>query len=301
MIDGITRLWHTLRCMGSGWLIYRAFSSFKLKSGWFKRRFPSVPWNDRPLSSYLLDGGLADPTRYLEFRRDRAPSFLFDPSLREASRTRLLQFDTENDKNCIAEADNILEGRFRYFSHHEINTGFPPDWFLNPFQESAGYLLEERKKHWSEISDFSGGDIKAIWELSRFGSAFTLVRAYWRTGEEKYPEGFWRLVEDWRDHNPPQAGPNWKCGQEIAFRIMAWTFGLYGFMEAEATTPGRVVELSRMIAISAERIEGNISYALSQQNNHPISEALGLWTVGDRKSTRLNSSHTDISRMPSSA
>ena len=30
-------------------------------------------------------------------------------------------------------------------------------------------------------------------------------------------------------------------------------------------------------------------------------EALGLYLIEDRKSTRLNSSHTDISRMPSSA
>ena len=30
-------------------------------------------------------------------------------------------------------------------------------------------------------------------------------------------------------------------------------------------------------------------------------EKIGGWTQVDRKSTRLNSSHTDISRMPSSA
>ncbi|MEA1928835.1 MAG: alginate lyase family protein, partial [Candidatus Auribacterota bacterium] len=54
----------------------------------------------------------------------------------------------------------------------------------------------------------------------------------------------------------------------------------YGFLDAGTTTPGRVAELARMIAVSAEHIEGNISYALSQKNNHPISEAMGLWTVG---------------------
>ena len=31
------------------------------------------------------------------------------------------------------------------------------------------------------------------------------------------------------------------------------------------------------------------------------NQFLGAWLYGDRKSTRLNSSHTDISRMPSSA
>ncbi len=35
-----------------------------------------------------------------------------------------------------------------------------------------------------------------------------------------------------------------------------------------------------MIAVSGERIEGNIGYALSQRNNHGIIEAVGLWTIG---------------------
>ena len=32
-----------------------------------------------------------------------------------------------------------------------------------------------------------------------------------------------------------------------------------------------------------------------------VSAAASMYMAGDRKSTRLNSSHTDISRMPSSA
>ncbi len=38
--------------------------------------------------------------------------------------------------------------------------------------------------------------------------------------------------------------------------------------------------LANMIAVSGERIEANIYYALSQQNNHGISEGMGLWTIG---------------------
>jgi len=54
-----------------------------------------------------------------------------------------------------------------------------------------------------------------IWEPSRFGFAYALVRAYWRSGDERYAELFWQLVEDWRANNTPQLGPNWKCGQEM--------------------------------------------------------------------------------------
>src|SRR6185295_11415525 len=87
-------------------------------------------------------------------------------------------------------------------------------------------------------------------------------------------------VEDWRDNNPPQLGANWKCGQEISFRVMAWCFGLYGFLDAQSTTAQCVASLAQMIAISGARIEANLDYALSQHNNHGISEGLGLWTIG---------------------
>ena len=41
-----------------------------------------------------------------------------------------------------------------------------------------------------------------------------------------------------------------------------------------------VIGLMQMIAVSGARIAANIGYALSQNNNHGISEALGLWTIG---------------------
>jgi asparagine synthase (glutamine-hydrolysing) len=146
----------------------------------------------------------------------------------------------------------------------------------NPF---TGERLPD-DRHWSAIDDFGGGDVKGVWELSRFGFAFALVRAYWRTGDDAHAETFWRLVEDWRLCNPPQTGPNWKCGQEASFRLMAWCFALYGFLEAPCSTAERVWELAEMVAVTAGRIEANLAYALSQDNNHGISEGAGLWTAG---------------------
>jgi asparagine synthase (glutamine-hydrolysing) len=134
--------------------------------------------------------------------------------------------------------------------------------------------------HWSQIGDFQQGDIKLIWEPSRFAFAYLLVRAYWRTGDERYPEIFWQTLDNWRSENQPNQGANWKCGQETAFRVMAWIFALYGFQESAGSTPQRVAQLLQMLALSGERIEANLDYALSQQNNHSISEPLGLWTIG---------------------
>ncbi|MBK8781458.1 MAG: alginate lyase family protein [Anaerolineales bacterium] len=123
-------------------------------------------------------------------------------------------------------------------------------------------------------------DIKFIWEANRFGMFYTLVRAYAATSDEKYPQAFWHLIQDWAEHNPPNTGANWKDGQEIALRLMAWTFGFYAFIHSPSTTPEQISQFTQLIAAQAERIHKNIDYAISTRSNHTISEAFGLWMVG---------------------
>lgn len=134
--------------------------------------------------------------------------------------------------------------------------------------------------HWSQIPHDSSTDIKFIWEPNRFAFVYTLVRAYAASQDEKYPEAFWTLIEDWAQHNPPNTGPNWMDGQEIALRLMAWTFGYHAFLNSPSTTPERKEDFILYVAAQAERIYKNIDYAVSTRSNHTISEAFGLWMVG---------------------
>lgn len=150
--------------------------------------------------------------------------------------------------------------------------GFPPTW--EPCSTASAHA------HWSQIDDFSNGDIKLQWETSRFSWAYTLCRAYARTSDECYAEAFWQLLADWLRHNPPNHGVQWKCGQEAAFRIMALCFSFYTFTGARASTPERIAELVSALAVHASRITAYITYAQSQRNNHAITEAVGLWTIG---------------------
>jgi hypothetical protein len=123
-------------------------------------------------------------------------------------------------------------------------------------------------------------DVKFIWEASRFGMVYTLVRAHASSRDEKYAEAFWQLIQAWAESNPPNTGPNWMDGQEAALRLMAWTFGFYAFMDSPSTTPERVAQFTVMVAAHVERIYKNIDYAISTHSNHIISEAFGLWMVG---------------------
>lgn len=261
------QLW---RYMGPSWLLFRLKYAAQLRSGWLQHRMPAYPWSAHPLSTWLKAGIPSDADAYLAWRQWAGGRFFFDYLPRVPPNVPW------NPHYVVEEADSLLAGTFRYFGDTDYQVGFPPDWHLNPM---TGQRLPA-KAHWTQIGDFEQGDIKLVWEASRFGYAYTLVRAYAATHDERYPAAFWQLIEDWAAKNPPNVGPNWKCGQEAAFRVMAWSFGLYAFAQSESTPPARIASLAQMIAAHAERIEHNIAYARSQRNNHAISEAVGLWTVG---------------------
>ena len=271
----LSHIYQLSRYFGTAWLFYRLGYAIRQRSGFLQFRMPATDWDARPLRARLQDPRLADPGVYLDYRRTEAPGFFFSC----ADRSRYLPFWSRWDgeeRNPVEAADEIEGGVFPYFGHLSFQTGFPPDWHQNPLTGEKA----PRDLHWSRISDFDHGDIKFVWEPNRFRFTYTLVRAYWRTGDERYAELFWQLVEDWRMCNLPQQGANWKCGQETSFRVMAWCFGFYGFLNCSVTTTRRVVLLAQMIAVSGQRIEANVAYALSQRNNHGISEGLGLWTIG---------------------
>lgn len=283
MLRSVYRLGLLRRYFGVPWLAYRLGYAARRRAGLLECRTPVAEWSDRPLRLFLTDAQLAEPRVYADYRRRAGYPFFFRTSDRELYRPFFAAWD-RTGLTPLQLAEEIGQGRFRYFGQAAASLAFPredvrgslPDWHADPFTGQRA----PADRHWSRIDEFGHGDIKVIWELSRFGFAYTLVRAYWRTADERYAERFWRLVEDWQQRNPPNRGANWMCGQEAAFRVMAWIFGLYGFLDARATSDERVAAMAQLIAVSAERIAANLSYALSQRNNHGISEALGLWTIG---------------------
>lgn len=263
------------RSQGWGWLAFRARYAAELRFGWLRRKLPATSWSDQPLAGFLGEPKQAEPAAYLSYRRRASPRFFFAPSDFPGFRAHFEAWDAEG-AGPLSQVDALAAGRFTYFSGPVAELGFPPDWHRNPF---TGQRLPA-DRHWTLVDEYAQGDIKVIWEPSRFGFAFALVRQYARDGDDRWPELFWRLVECWRTDNPPESGPNWRCGQETTFRVMAWCFGLYAFLSSPASTAERVASLAQMIAVSGDRIAGNLAYALSQRNNHSLSEPAGLWTIG---------------------
>jgi len=272
MIRKVQAGWSLLRQYGLRRGLFRLSYDLRRQTGLLKRRLPAWRWQDRPLATWLDPSVAAEPEAYRAYRDRAAPAFFF-----EAGRPPAVPGDWTRD--AVEDADAVLAGRFRYFSDQVVRLGYPdPDWLLNPLTGRRA----SADRHWTEVAthDPAIGDIKFVWEPSRFAWAYALVRAYASTGDERYPEAFWRLLASWMAANPPQRGPNWYCGQEIAIRAMACVFALYAFWGSEASTPARVADLVVLLAASCDRIVPNINYARAQMGNHAVSEAAGLYTVG---------------------
>jgi hypothetical protein len=233
-----------MRTLGPGWVLQRAKMRVESLSGSLRRRTPQCGWEALAVSGMRVGSDWAVAGRGLGGVGD--------------------------------EAQELLDGRIRVFSGRSVAVGSPPDWFLNV---CTGQRVPSGG-HWTEIGDFSQGDIKGVWEASRWSWAWVLVRAWQKTADERYPELFWTWLEDWMERNPPNTGPNWKCGQEAAMRLFAAAFAGDAFRIHPSSTPERMAKLSRLADASGQRMASHLGYAVSQDNNHGISEAVGLITAG---------------------
>lgn len=171
--------------------------------------------------------------------------------------------------DLLAEASEILEGQVRLFGGPPVRIELAPP---PPLHHWTAY--EQR-----QVS-LGTEDVKFIWEAARFGFAFTLGRAYHVTRDEHYAEAFWDFFEAFDQANPPNLGPNWVSAQEVALRLLALVFASAVFSASPQSTSARQIRLARSVAEHASRIPHTLPYARAQQNNHQVSEALGLYMAG---------------------
>jgi putative peptidoglycan lipid II flippase len=263
-----------IEAFGVRWVLFRVRYALRTRLGWLKRRTPQKTWDEvQPASGGVVGasvgagivGALPDLQSKGRAPRSRAESGDEVGGVGEVA-----------DGAAVADALDVLAGRFRLFGFHIRDAGRFPDWHRSPLGDAAATPPDA---HWSTISDFANGDIKNIWELSRWPWAFALARAWRSTGDNAFAERFWELAEDWMRHNPPNSGANWKCGQETSFRLFAAVFARAALADAPATTPARLEAWGKLVRASADRIAANLDYALSQSNNHGVSECVGLLTA----------------------
>ncbi len=199
----------------------------------------------------------------------------YDPLFHGSYRSSKDSFCTVSESTVVDRAEDQLKGSVSYFSDQKYNIGSPPDWFLNPINQKR---YPDANLHWSRLPDFSNetGDIKIIWEVSRFDWALVYARAYRVTGDERYISALNKWSSDWTEKNPLNRGPNWKCGQEAAIRMLQTLLSAFLLNQHKSPAPG----LIRFILEHCMRIKPTLRYAIAQNNNHGVSEGAALFIGG---------------------
>ena len=159
--------------------------------------------------------------------------------------------------------------------------GWLPELSVKELKWDNSVLTERRfsemNKPWFNLSDFDSnvGDIKGIWEASRFDWTLGLARDY-LSGSESALDELNATAKSWMEQNAPYLGPNWKCGQEASIRVMHLAFSAKLLNQVRKTEPTLLV----LIKAHLQRIAPTISYAVAQDNNHGTSEAAALFIGG---------------------
>jgi hypothetical protein len=215
-------------------------------------------------------------------RTDQIAGFSFRPVWELPQPAKWMELlDETIQSDLIAEADEIVSGYVRLFGGQPRPLNLTPQaplthWTEYELHSPADGAVNERQ----DLDMEAMRDIKFIWEPARFGWAYRLGQAYLLSKNERYAEVFWQYAETFLQANPPYQGPNWVSAQEAALRIIAFTFALQIFSESLSTSSDRRTLLVQSIAEHARRIPPTLIYARAQNNNHLLSEAVGLYTAG---------------------
>lgn len=242
-----------LKEYGIEWAINRSLYSGKQKL------MSSVPGTDR-----IFEKKAGYPARIDLFNLDVS-----------AIRNFLRDLPNSKQKEITNIADNACQGKILGFSSIELDYGNPMNWQLNPL---TGKSCDITKK-WYQISDFDPerGDIKVIWEASRFSYFITLARAYLLTDDQKYYRAFSEQLSDWIEKNLYSYGANYKCGQECSFRMVNGLLAYTVFQKAGVATDIDKRNIESLILRCYRRVRSNYFYAYKCiKNNHTISELMGM-------------------------
>ena len=106
-------------------------------------------------------------------------------------------------EEAIERANDVLNGKLRFFAGQKQMCGFPPKW-MKDFEYSGVHL-----PHWTAIRtiDARQGDIKLVWEPSRFLFTFDLARAFALTSDEQYAEAFGKPSKIGKNRTRPIMAP----------------------------------------------------------------------------------------------
>ncbi|GAM16233.1 heparinase II/III domain-containing protein [Mesobacillus selenatarsenatis] len=248
---------------GMPWVFYRSLYSAKLKM------MRAIPITEKIYEKKVL------VKRIDIFKLETKPIEEF-----------LKRLSEDKQMEIVLLADNAIEGKIKGFSSVELDYGSPINWHFNPITKNE----VDKSLKWYQIPDFDPerGDIKVIWEASRFTHFFYFIRAYMITKNRKYFDAFSNQLNYWLQENVYPYGSNYKCGQEATLRMINVLITYSAFKSYGLVTSKDDENVRHLVEGSYKKILSNFFYAHKCiKNNHTLSEITGLiigaWACGNDK------------------
>jgi len=257
VFEKIKKAGRVLKNMGWRYVIFRSGFEFKKRTGLLKKSFPLNP----ELKSFYT----------LNSWKNNAQPFFFNTKDE-------LQFKLPLSEELTIAYKKISAFEYTFFSSLEFNLGNDFDWITNP---ETGFKYNG-SAHWIDINDYSkdAGDVKFVWEPSRFSNIYTFIRYEQYSGIDCSKQVF-AEIENWINKNEINRGPNFKCSQEISLRILNWTFALYYYKNSPNLTEDLFEKIQHYIYWQTHHVYHNINFSrIAVRNNHAITETLLLYISG---------------------
>ncbi len=277
-MNAVAKAWYVLRHLGPGFVRTRVGMKWERLSGRPQRVFAPREWDALELAALCLPGTPTQPRAYADFKRRQAIPFLFPlgapPAIPESwgETAPVARRAPDLAARVALLAQDRCVHLFRQVSPE------PNDWSHNPFTGGRAEL----RKPWFDVPDFdpAASDVRAMWDPARAAWAWDLARAAAREpGRPEHTALLLRWWQSWTDACPPWRGVHWKCGQESSVRFIALASACWALAGDEQFDGACWVRLARLAWATGYRVHHHIAYAVSQKNNHALSEACGLLIV----------------------
>ena len=125
-----------------------------------------------------------------------------------------------------------------WFSSHEFELNGIPDWHANPFKKGVRAVDDTA---WHKISDFNDkvGDIKAVWEASRFDWVLAMAQRI-ASGDANELDRLNNWLEDWSIKKPTLLGRELEMRARGINSGYEFGHGDFGFRAKSILPPNRL-------------------------------------------------------------
>jgi len=239
-----------VRNMGLRYTGFRVVFELEKKLGLFKKKFPQDP----------------PEKEFIKLEKWRENNWFWG---------KILKDNVPENISCSPDVDKLIKGEIPFFSGRLISLGIDYDWITNP---DTGYRYDATQ-HWSEVRDYdkNAGDIKFVWEKSRFSYLYDIMR-YDLFRNEDHSAWVFNEIASWLDANKINSGPNYKCSQEISLRVLNWTYALNFYKHSVHLTEDLFQKIIHAIYWQLKHVYANINFSrIAVRNNHAITETLTLY------------------------